>query len=211
MKQLRSVFFALVLLVCAAASLALSTPTTLAYMQQESNTVQNRFNVVYIPPTDTSVAVHVHKTIVSLVEETISPEGFQFALQDTSTGKITVLTSDAQGNASLELPFTADDVGKTYNYKLYEVKGDNENIIYSTEVYTIRIALTVDMNHQVSAAVSVNGINVPQISAGFENQYAPIILPDTGDHDHPLLYAMLMLLSGVGFILLMKKQEHEAF
>lgn len=207
MKRLRQMFLALVLLVCAAVTAGFSTPTTLAYMQQESNTVQNKLNVVYTPPEDTSVPVRVHKTVISLVEETISPAGFQFALRDTATNQIIHLTTDALGNASIELPFTAEDVGKTYTYELYEVEGDNEHIIYSTEVYTIRIALTVNMYNQVSAAVSVNGIDVQQVSASFENQYMPIVPPDTGDHDQPLMYAVLIVLSCAGLALLLKQRK----
>lgn len=207
MKKICRVWLVLALLICATMAASAALPTTLAYMQQESNTVQNKINVVYVPPEDTLVPVRVYKTIVSLGEETIAPAGFRFALRCVETGETLFLSTDETGYAALELPFTEADVGKTYTYELTELDDGDERITYSEQVYTIRIALSVNMDNQVSADVSVNDIHVREVVAEFENVYTPFVLPDTSDADQPLLYAAMMLLSGAGLLLLLRRRS----
>lgn len=207
MKKLYRVWLALALLICATLAATAAIPETLAYMQQESNTVQNKINVVYVPPEDTVVPVAVHKTIVSLGEETIAPAGFRFALRCLESGETLFLTTDETGYASVELPFTEEDVGNIYTYELTELDGGNERITYSEQLYTIRIALTVDAANQVSADVTVNDIHVQRVVAEFQNVYTPIVLPDTGDAAQPLLYAALVLLSGAGLFLHLRRRN----
>lgn len=207
MKKLYRVWLALALLICATLAATAAIPETLAYMQQESNTVQNKINVVYVPPEDTVVPVAVNKTIVSLGEETIAPAGFRFALRCLESGETLFLTTDETGYASVELPFTEEDVGNIYTYELTELDGGNERITYSEQLYTIRIALTVDADNRVSADVTVNDIHVQQVVAEFQNVYTPIVLPDTGDAAQPLLYAALVLLSGAGLFLHLRRRN----
>lgn len=204
MKKIRRVWLVLALLICTCFAATAAIPQTLAYMQQESNTVRNKINVVYTPPEDISVPVRVHKTVRSLGEETVAPEGFAFALCNTDTGEVITLFTDEYGYAAASLPFTAADVGMTYHYELTEIPGTDERITYSDAVYTIRIVLTVDMYNCINADVSVNGVHVSGVMAEFENVFEPIVLPDTGDDCMLALHGALLLASAAGLLLLRK-------
>ena len=205
MKKTLRLWIALALLICATLAATAAIPDTLAYMQQESNTVTNKLNIVYVPPEDISVPVRVHKTVTSLGEETIAPSGFEFALRCAETGETTTFFTDAYGYAGAALTFTEADVGRTYHYELTELPGEDERITYSDAVYTLRITLTVDMDNCIRADVVMNGIPVEGVMAEFENIYAPTVLPDTGDHAQPLLFAAMLMLSAAGLLLLRRR------
>lgn len=209
-KKIRRVWLVLASLISAVVLTRAVLPTSLAYMQETSNTVHNTLNVTYTPPEDISVPVRVHKTIVSTGEETISPEGFSFALRNAENGEVILLTTNEHGYASASLPFSAADVGKTFTYELTEIKGDNEHVTYSEQVYTIRITLSVDMFNCINADVTVNDIHVIGVVAEFENVYEPVVIPDTGDDCPVMLLALMMVLSAAGLVLLGKARRRSA-
>lgn len=207
-KKIYRMWFVLALLICATLVATAAIPDTLAYIQQESNTVQNRITVTHTPPEDAFVPVQVHKTISSLGEKTISPEGFTFSLQNMTTGEIITLVSDAKGNAATMLSFTEEDVGFTYHYQLRELPGIDPSITYDDQVYDIRISLTVDLFHRIQADVTVSGIPTDSICGEFVNVFDPFLVPKTGDEAMPMLYAALLLMSGAALILLRKRPIH---
>lgn len=205
MKKIVRLWIALALLICATLAATAAIPDTLAYMQQESNTVTNKINIVYVPLEDISVPVRVHKTVTSLGEETVAPSGFEFALRCVETGEIVIFTTDGHGYAGTALTFTEADVDKVYHYELTEIAGEDERITYSEKVYDIRIALTVNADNCICADVMMNSIPVEGVMAEFENIFTPVIVPDTGDHDQPLFFAAMMLLSAAGLLLLRRR------
>lgn len=179
---------------------ALSLPDTLAFIVAESNTVHNTFRVEYLPVEDITVPLRVHKTVRSLAEESVSPEGFRFLLT-REDGEDVILTSGADGYASATLTFSAEDAGKTYTYRLSEIDDGREHITYSDAVHTIRIALTLDARERIIPTMTMDGVNVTRLQAEFVNVYDPLEVPDTGDHTHLLLYAGMMLLGAAGLLL----------
>lgn len=198
-------FIKLALLFCAAISIVSALPASLAYMTASSNTVHNAFRVVYLPPQDISVPVRIHKTMLDLSEEEIGPEGFEFYLVDKDTGETAAATSGDDGWAVIDLTFTAEDVGKTYNYLLYERNTGREHVIYDDTVYHISITLTLSESHEMTAQLMVDNQPVTEIAAEYENQYdvsGP--LPDTGDHARLLLWTAMLILSGAGLVVLRK-------
>lgn len=178
---------------------ALSLPDTLAYIAASSNTVRNTFRVDYVPPTPAAVELRVHKTVRSLGEEGIGPEGFRFFLS-REDGEEVILTSGADGYASATLTFSAEDAGKTFTYRLSEIDDGREHITYSDAVHTIRIALTVDAQNRVVPKMTMDGVNVTRLQAEFVNVYDPVEVPDTGDGAQLGLYAALMLLGLAGLL-----------
>ena len=193
--KIRRLWLAVAVLLCAVVTGAAMMPSTLAYMATRSNSVSNDFRVVYLPPEDITVPVQVTKTVQCIGEDTIGPEGFFFRLENLTTGEELTMTAGADGLASRELAFTADDVDKTYQYRLREINGGREYVTYDESVYEINITLVL-VEHEMVAQITVNGETVTEIAAEFENLYSPVQIPDTGDHDEPLMWLALLMISG---------------
>lgn len=194
------------LLLCGVAA-AFTMPTTLAYIVDHSNTVNNSFRVEYLPPQDVTVPVHVHKTVLCVGNETISPAGFSFRLVNLDTGAVTPMTSFTDGWATADLVFTADDAGKTHNYQLYEYNGGRADVVYDETVHYLTIELPVNEQHEMSPVITLNGETVAEVTAEFVNEYCPVDIPDTGDHDQPLMWLALLLISGTGLLMLFRKER----
>ena len=195
----------LALLLSVVTVVAVVSSSTLAYITANSNTVRNTFRVEYQPPQDLTVPVRLHKTVLSMGEETLSPGGFSFCLKNLNTGEIIEMTSSDDGWASAQLTFTAEDVGKIYRYRLFEVNTARQNVIYDDIIYDVGIKIVLNEVHELSAELSLNGETVTELVAEFVNRYQFIDIPNTGDHDQPLLWLAMVILSGTGLMLLSKK------
>ena len=205
--NIRRLWVKLALLFMASAVIGFAIPATLAYLTAQSDTLVNTFDAPYFPPEPTSVEVRVHKTVHNIGMESIGPEGFQFKLQSAQNNETFTLTADANGCASVILPFSDADLGKTHTYRLSEINDGRENVIYSDQFYTIEVSLSVNAANQMVASVTVDGRPVQQVIAVFENTYnAGTTVPPTGDQAQIGLYAALMLLSGAGMLILLTKR-----
>ncbi len=122
-------------------------------------------------PKDISVYVAVDKTIVNLGSEKLSPEGFTFVLENTVTGEKQYVTTNADGVALYDLIYTAQDIGKTFTYKLYELNDGKAYVTYSTTVYYIEVTISLDANEELKADILLNGVTVGLVDAAFENVY----------------------------------------
>ncbi|MBE5801325.1 MAG: LPXTG cell wall anchor domain-containing protein [Clostridiales bacterium] len=204
--KIRHLWRVLALLLCVVAAVATGLPSTVAYIADRTNTIHNIFRVEYLPPQDISVPVRVHKTVLSMSDEEISPAGFVFHLMNKDTGVITEMTSLSDGWATVNLPFTAEDVGKNFCYHLYELNDGQKYIIYDDSVYDICITLKLDAHHEIVAEFTLNGESTTEIVAEFENICDYYDIPNTGDHAWPLLWTALLLLSSMGLVLLYRKE-----
>ena len=192
-------FLCLVMLLCSCMlSLTGGVPGTLAYVSTSVDIVTNSFKPSYNPDTDTLyITITAHKTVESLSEETIGPEGFSFILENTQTGESVTKVSNEKGLAIFPFTFTQDDVGKVLSYQLYELKDERPGVTYSDQVYSGM------KDEQVHADILLN--DFPTAIAPFRNVYnakEDPALPDTGDHAQPVLYAGMIFAGGVGCFLL---------
>lgn len=200
----RIVLVMLALLLCVAA-IATALPSTIAYIAGQSNTVHNTFRVEYLPPQDVMVPVRIHKTVLCTGTGTISPEGFSFILENLDTGDIIPVTTLADGCGSTTLTFTADDVGKTYHYRLYERNDNRMHVVYDTTVYDISVSLQLNAQHEMSTILTVNGEPVTELAVSFVNRYNVSDVPNTGDQSYPLLWLILLILSCAGLVICRKE------
>lgn len=203
--NIRRTWIVLALLTIVVLTAAIALPDSLAFISARSNTMRNTFTANYAPPQAADVEVRVHKIVTNPGKQKIGPEGFQFLLR-AADGETITLTTGADGYASTTLRFTGADAGKTYTYRLTEVDDDREHVTYSDKVYTIQISLTVDAQNRIVPALRMNDVSVQRLQAEFVNVYNPIEVPDTGDHDYPLTYAVMMLLSGAALLLLIRRR-----
>jgi len=154
------------------------------------------FHNVFVPD-NISIPVTVLKTVKNTGTKTITPEGFSFLLEDPESGYRLTLKTDKDGKAIFDLPFTARDIGKTYTYTLSEVNDGVENVTYDTAKYEISVSIAQDANGNLKATVKVNGTEVSNCTAAFENIYEandPEVPPTT---DQNLTFWILMTVASL--------------
>lgn len=149
---------------------------------------------------------HVKKTVKNVGSATLSPEGFEFILTNTTSSVSTEAKADANGDAKFALGFTEADLGKTYTYTLKEKNTGVENVSYSTVEYAIAVTLSLDEENRLVAKITQDGKDVTEVVAGFENIYdytpaPPPAGPQTGDRTNLVLWLSLFVLSAAGLVL----------
>ncbi len=140
--------------------------------------VTSSFNNVYAPVGSASATINIKKTMIG----SHALSGYSFALYNTNpkedtntTAFITSPLTNAAGETSISLTYSADDAGQTYTYYLAEVGFGNtiNNIKYDDTVYPVEVTITDNLNGTISAQVLVKnlptGVSVPT----FENEYVP--------------------------------------
>lgn len=193
------------LLVCVLAAVLIATPSSLAYLAANSNTLENTFHVTLQPPEDIVTEIMIHKTMINLSDEEIGPGGFNFCLLDLQTNAGVNTTTMDNGYAFLHLSFTHEDIGKTFRYWLYELNDGRENVTYDDATYEIEIAIGLNDANELTAEYTVDGEKAEEIALEFENTYfVPVIPPETGDEARPALWAAVMLLSAISLVALGK-------
>lgn len=132
-------------------------------------------------PQDITVPVMVSKILRKQDPTDMGLEGFQFKLSGEA-GEMLAVSNEA-GKALFELNFTADDIGKTFNYTLTEVNTGVENVVYSEDEVAISITVGCTENGVLTATITQNGEATEEAVAQFVNTYdvpghPPV--PDTG-------------------------------
>lgn len=196
----------LALLFSAAVVMGIVVPVTLSYVFDVTGPLVNTF----VPPSapvydENTVEILVNKTVVNKGEAAITPEGFTFVLRNTVTGETYTSISNKDGQARFALTFTAAQPG-SYTYLLTEVNDGLEGVTYSTAEYTIRVDVT-DVGGHTERALFVNDQPVDAIVATFENIYETEQIPDTGDHIPMVVFAALLVGSGLLLLVLQKKRR----
>ena len=204
--NIRRPWLLLALLFFASVVVGFAVPTTLAYITVQSDSLVNTFDAPYFTPESASVTINIHKVVQNTGSQSISPEGFRFKLESATSHESFTLVSGKDGLATITLPFSDADLGKTHSYRLYEINDGLPNVTYDTTVHTVNIALSVNAQNQLVAQTYVDNQPVEQAAVVFENTYsAGVIPPLTGDDTPLLLYVTLMILSGAGILLCGKR------
>ena len=88
--------------------------------------------------------IKIEKQMVDQANSGRGPEGFRFELEDESGRKLTSEPTTAAGEASFELLYTYEDVGKTFKYVLREVDDGAPGVVYDTTEYDVTVLVTYD-------------------------------------------------------------------
>ena len=101
----------------------------------------------------------------------LSAGQFTFQLTDAETGEVVQTAPNAKdGSVTFLLPYTADDAGKTFTYKVSEVDDGQAGVTYDDSSHTVTVQVTDDGHGQLVATVSSDE------ALAFTNRY------DAGDH-----------------------------
>ena len=167
------------------------------------------FNNTFIPPVvvdpdPITVYIGIDKIVNNVGEAIHGKGGFQFVLKNTETSEGLGATSADDGKSSFALTFTKADIGKTYTYELSETNQGFAGMTYDTDVHKITIAVTLNENNELVAALTMDGKSVTALSATFENTYNAEIpdAPPTGDNSNLTLWFILMIVSGSALVAL---------
>ncbi len=150
---------------------------------------------------DLTLSFSVEKTVTSTGEDTISPEGFIFQLEDTDTKAKLSAKSDAKGHAAFDLVFTEADLGKTFTYHLTEVNDARPDVTYSTAVHVITVKIGSTADGKLTAAITHNGKAADKVTAAFENIYNYDPPAKTGDTTDLGLWLAVMVVTGSALLL----------
>ena len=124
------------------------------------------------PPEELTVTITVNNNLDDKSKDGANPEDYKFILENVVTGDKYILQSDADGKAKLELTFTPDDVGKTFQYRLYQSK-DVEGAEYSDKVYEITVGISLNEKGELVATYTCDGGPCDEIIAEFITVYDP--------------------------------------
>ena len=188
--------------------------------KEEAQIFEDSTNTFVPKSEDAVVDIHVKKTVKSTGAETISPEGFEFVLENVTDETKYTVKSNEKGLAVFTLTFTEEDAGKVYDYVLAEINDGRENVTYSTSVYEFQITVASGSDGKLTATVSHANEVLEEVVAEFENIYGTGEItptPDvpvgpgsgnTGD-DSPIgLYISLMIECVIAVILVVVLRKH---
>lgn len=130
------------------------------------------------PPADIELNVGINKVVNNIGDVSITPEGFEFIFENTTTNKEEKVKTNEQGKANIKLKYTADDIGKTYSYKVKEVNTGIADVTYDTKEHNINVAITLSDDNKLIATAKVNNKKVDKINVTFENTYEKYIIED---------------------------------
>lgn len=150
-------------------------------------------------PADVTVDINVQKVLENKSDREMGLDGFDFALTGED-GTVNAKT-DANGKAGFKLTFTANDIGKTFTYKLSEVKGNVKGMIYSEEVVDIKLYVTVNADGVIEVIYNDGTAPVTAVETEFTNIYeGDPDIPVTGDTSKPCLWFAFLLVGSVALV-----------
>ena len=138
-----------------------------------------KFNNGYTFPKDISVKVNVNKTVKNVGGGKIGPENFEFILN--GNGESLNAKSDKNGKAYFTLGYDYNDIGKTFEYTVSEVKGNRKHVTYSSDKYKLTVSISLSKDNTLVCDVKVDGKAYTDKSIIFENTYKSPPAPDAGE------------------------------
>lgn len=188
-----------------------------AAVTTEQGVAENALNFTntYDPtltPKSGTAEVTVKKTVKSTYGAEVGLNDFQFSLQlvddkGAAVGKAVTVKTDEKGDAKFALTYSEQDIGKTYTYTLTEVDTKVKDMVYSTDTYTVTVAVSLGEDGKtVVTATTVTKDGKAVQAASFENVYngqkPANNSPATGEDVQILYIVLVMLVSAAAIVAL---------
>lgn len=158
------------------------------------------FNNTFVPPPpppeDITVTVSAVKTLTGAGAGSYKPDMFKFLLSEKDGENLSLYA--VGGSADFVLTFTAEDIGKTYEYTLSEVKNSIQGVTYSEKIYNISIAITKSDDNKLIATVISGGETVTEPEFEFVN-VCDGKTPGTGDDNALIFWGVIFVIGVVMF------------
>ena len=167
-------------------------------------------------PSPVEMKVNVKKNLVNETDEEMGLDGFEFLLKGGEK-EITAISNE-DGNASFTLEFDAEDIGKTFTYKVTEVDTGIEGMVYSDEEFAFKVTVAVDNLGNLKLYVNEDLAPADSFDVQFTNTYKgapkkeeppkdePIKAPDAGE-TLPIFAICVSLFLGAVVLATSKKKE----
>ncbi len=150
-------------------------------------------------PKDVTFDIDIQKILENKSDREMGLDGFDFTLVGEDINLNT--KTDAEGKAGFKLTFTANDIGKTFNYTVSEVEGGIKGMIYSEETVNIKLTVGVNADGVLEIYLDDSSTPVSKLIAPFTNVYeGDPDIPVTGDTTKPYLWFAFLLAGTVGLI-----------
>ncbi len=140
--------------------------------------VATTFNNVYAPTGSATATIDILKEM----NGNHALSGYQFALYDADPSVnaqaneiIRSGLTNAAGEATISIGYSAVDAGKTYTYYLAEVNRGQiiNNIKYSESVYKVEVTVNDNLDGTISVMTTVSGLVGISTTPTFTNEYVP--------------------------------------
>lgn len=162
-------------------------------------------------------------------EKTIEPGEFTFTAVPVTNDSLEPIaggrsyngsTVDAHGRVTFEpIPYSADDAGRTYTFRITENKGDEKGVTYSNEVIYAALTIILKEDNSLSYSVSyftvTDGVRTTLGDPTITNKYSekePFPAPDFGGMGKaPFMIAgaiLVLLSAGMAYLTKTKKKKH---
>lgn len=150
----------------------------------ETTNTQFEFENIYdksdpvLPPEDITLNIDIDNIVNNTGDLTMTPEGFEFILNNTTKNEKQTTKSDKNGDAKFDITYTADDIGKTYIYELTQTCNVIKGLTCADEKYTIEVTIELTDDNKLVANTKVNNKKVTSVNTKFENTYHVVIIDD---------------------------------
>ena len=117
---------------------------------------------------DGTVEIPVTKTMIG---RELTAGEFTFYILDEEGQTVASTVNDANGNATMAIAYSTEDVGQTYHYTVHEMKPDvmaDASVIYDETVYNVDVEVVLN-NGVLGGNITINGGEADSIS--FTNRY----------------------------------------
>ena len=137
--------------------------TSVIFNGIEGGAINAAFTNVYNgpEPDPVFVPVTITKTVVGGALANITPDQFEFIIEEVGGESKKVKTNSA-GVYSDEIKFDKDDIGKTFTYRVKEVNGGKKGVVYDTAVHEFKVSVSLS-GEEIVASVSKEMFNSNEI------------------------------------------------
>ncbi len=155
------------------------------------------------------VEIKVNKVVKNIGKESIGRAGFEFVLTDTATGERMIQYTTSDGVATYILSFGLNDVGKSFRYTISETDKGVDGMTYDKSVYYVLVEITLGADNKPTATVKLNGEQVDDAVARFENVYNcdENEAPPTGNKTDVVRCTVMAVVSGICVAILTFKRK----
>lgn len=207
-KMIRSV-----VLVCSLIMLAVSSVNaTLGYIHTKTDSLKNTFTPSVTPPDpdEALVSIAVTKNVNNTGTGEMGPEGFEFVLHKANSSDKQLVETDQDGKATFNLSFAPTDIGRTFEYTLYETNEGLTDVEYDNTVYDVRIDITLGDDNKAKATVYIDGDAMDEPAVEFTNVYNGEEDTPTGRDNNYVIWIVLAAVSAaaaVAVVILGRKKK----